>query len=207
MLPDFSYEENLHSQGYKTIIGVDEVGRGPWAGPVVACAVVMDPTNLPVGATDSKKLTAKKREALYTEIMEKCQVAIGEASVAEIDTYNIREATFMAMKRAIKKLDADADYILVDGNALPKNLPCKAEAVIKGDGKVLSISCASIVAKVYRDNMMTDLHNTHPHYAWNSNAGYGTKAHQEGLAEVGLTEHHRRSFAPIKKIMLETGEL
>lgn len=201
MKPDFSIEKAKSAQGKSTIIGVDEVGRGPWAGPVVAAAVWIDPAKIPLGATDSKKLSAKKREELAEIIMRDAKWAIGESSVEEIDEINIREATFLAMERAISNLKMDVDYIYVDGNALPKSLPCESECVIKGDSKVLSIACASIVAKVYRDKMMQDLANTHPHYAWERNAGYGTKAHQEGLAEYGVTAHHRKSFKPIKALL------
>lgn len=204
-MPDFSYEAEKMQQGYRCIIGVDEVGRGPWAGPVVAAAAWLNPQDLPLDATDSKKLTAKKREALYPIILEKAKVAIAEASVEEIDALNIREATLLAMTRAVEKLKTDhslkPDFISIDGNALPKDLPCDAEAVIKGDGNVLSISCASIVAKIYRDNLMAQLAERHPHYAWERNAGYGTKDHQIGLAQAGVTNHHRKSFKPIKELL------
>lgn len=204
-MPDFSYEQQKINEGYTCIVGVDEVGRGPWAGPVVAAAAWLNPNDLPLDATDSKKLTPKRREALYPVILEKAKVAIAEASVEEIDTLNIREATLLAMKRAVEKLETEhgikASFISVDGNALPKGLPCAAEAVVKGDGNVLSISCASIVAKVYRDELMSRLAEKHPHFGWESNAGYGTKAHKEGLAKVGVTEHHRRSFKPIKELI------
>ena len=197
-MPDFSYEHQKIDAGYRTVIGVDEVGRGPWAGPVVAAAALLNPLDIPEGLRDSKKLSSKKREVLYDIIMEKATVSIAEASVAEIDTLNIREATFLAMKRAVMGLNMQVDYIFVDGNALPKELPAPAEAIIKGDDHVLSIACASIVAKVYRDRLMADLAKAHPHYAWEKNAGYGTKAHQEGLAKAGVTKHHRRSFKPIQ---------
>lgn len=201
MLPDFSVELDLMSQGKKCIVGVDEVGRGPWAGPVVAAAVWIDPENIPQGATDSKKLSAKKRDALAEIILRDAKCSIAEASVEEIDALNIREATLLAMERAVEGLNLPVDYVYVDGNALPKNLMSPAECVIKGDSKVLSIACASIVAKVYRDKMMADLSQTYPHYAWEKNAGYGTKAHQAGLAEFGVTEHHRKSFKPIQALL------
>ena len=201
MHPDFSIEAAKIKQGYACIVGVDEVGRGPWAGPVVAAAVCVDPKKIPYGATDSKKLSQKKREALATLIMKEAKWAIGESSVEEIDAMNIREATFLAMERAIEGLKLSIDYIYVDGNALPKNLPCTAECVIKGDSKVMSIACASIIAKVYRDKMMADLAGTYPHYAWERNAGYGTKAHRDGLAIHGVTKHHRQSFKPIKAML------
>lgn len=197
--PDFSIERNKMLEGVTLPCGVDEVGRGPWAGPVVAAAVILDPENLPIGATDSKKLSAKKRAELAIFIHENAQVSIAQASVEEIDSMNIREATLLAMERAVEKLPSKADYAYVDGNAMPKNLAADAECVIKGDSKVLSIAAASIVAKEYRDNLMAKLAEEHPHYAWEKNAGYGTKAHQEGLAEHGVTDHHRRSFRPIKE--------
>ena len=209
--PDYTYERTKLSAGFTCIIGVDEVGRGPWAGPVVAAAAWLNPNDLPLDARDSKKLTAKKREALYPIIKEKAYVALGEASVEEIDALNIREATFLAMTRAIENLSETLsefniapDFIAVDGNALPKNLPCPAEYVIKGDDKVLSIACASIVAKVYRDKLMADLAEKHPHYGWESNAGYGTKLHQQGLQNVGVTAHHRKSFKPIRTLLETT---
>ena len=200
-MTDFSIEQSLTKQGYSAIAGVDEVGRGPWAGPVVACAVILDPNNLPEGATDSKKLSAKKRESLFNQIMESAQVSLGEASVEEIDTLNIRNATFLAMQRALNGLTQAPDYALIDGNALPKELPCPAQAVIKGDSASLSIACASIIAKVTRDAHMAKLHEEHPHYGWDSNAGYGTAAHQEGLAKQGVTHHHRTSFKPIAELL------
>lgn len=201
MLPDFSIEQSMMAQGKRCVVGVDEVGRGPWAGPVVAAAVWIDPNNIPYGATDSKKLSAKKREQLAEEILKVSKCSIAQASVEEVDALNIREATLLAMKRAVEGLKLDVDHIFVDGNVLPKNLPCDAEFVIKGDSKVLSIACASIVAKVFRDKMMAELANEFPHYAWEKNAGYGTKAHQEGLAEFGVTVHHRKSFKPIQLLL------
>lgn len=205
MAADFSREQVLLAQQFQHIAGVDEVGRGPWAGPVVACAVILNPTQLPHGADDSKKLSAKRREELYAQIMATAHVGLGEASVAEIDTLNIRNATFVAMQRAVAALPVVPDFLLIDGNALPPNLPCKASAVIGGDGKSLSIAAASIVAKVVRDKLMAELHDTFPHYGWNSNAGYGTAAHQAGLASHGVTPHHRTSFAPIAALLKRAG--
>lgn len=198
---DFSAEKWLmENRHVRSIAGIDEVGRGPWAGPVVAAAVILNPDDLPLDAQDSKKLTAKKREALYPLILEKAQVGIGQASVAEIDEMNILRATFLAMERAVANLPTAPDFAVIDGNKIPKNMPCASHCVVKGDGKVLSIACASIVAKVYRDKLMAELGEAHPHYGWHTNAGYGTKIHQEGLAKFGITSHHRRSFAPIAKI-------
>lgn len=198
---DFSHEYALQGAGYPRIAGVDEVGRGPWAGPVVAAAVVLDPHNLPWGANDSKKLTAKKREALHDRIWATAHVGIGEASVEEIDRHNILQATYMAMKRALAALPVLPDFALIDGNRLPASLSCPAHPVVKGDGVVLSIACASIVAKVYRDRLMGDLAKAHPHYGWEHNAGYGAPAHQQGLRTHGVTAHHRRSFKPIAELL------
>ncbi len=201
-LPDFSIEQEWLEKGASVLVGVDEVGRGPWAGPVVAAAVCLNPADLPVGATDSKKLSAKKRLLLCEEIKQKAKWCIAEASVEEIDKLNIREATLLAMTRAVEGLNLQVNHTFVDGNALPSALPSvTAECVIKGDSKVLSIACASIIAKVYRDNLMASLAADYPHFAWEKNAGYGTKAHQQGLSEFGVTPHHRKSFKPIRALL------
>ncbi len=198
---DYSYEQQKISEGYAVIAGVDEVGRGPWAGPVVAAACILDYDKLPAEVRDSKKLSAKKREALAPLIEEHMQVALGEASAEEIDTHNILQATFMAMSRAVDNLPQKPDFLFIDGNKIPPQIDIPAETVIKGDDKVASIACASIVAKVYRDKLMAKLAEIYPEYAWEKNAGYGTKAHQQGLAEYGVTEHHRKSFKPIAALM------
>lgn len=198
---DFSQEKTLMDAGYNRVAGVDEVGRGPWAGPVVAAAVVVNPLFLPKGVRDSKKLSAKQREHIATELQNQAEVGIGVATVAEIDTHNILQATYLAMQRALAALPQPVDYALIDGNRLPAGLPMPAQAVVKGDDKVLSIACASVAAKVYRDRLMAKLHQEYPHFGWDSNAGYGTKAHQLGLASQGVTPHHRTSFAPIKTLL------
>jgi ribonuclease HII len=194
-------EKELLEQGFSAVAGVDEVGRGPWAGPVVTAAVILDFANLPEGLADSKKLSPKKREKLYEKIMQTAEVSFGEASVEEIDTLNIREATLLAMTRAVEGLSSHADYVLIDGRDVPKQLETPAESIIQGDGKVLSISAASIVAKVKRDRLMAQLDEEFPGFGWAKNAGYGTAEHQAGLAEIGPTIHHRTSFAPIKKLL------
>ena len=182
------------------VAGVDEVGRGPWAGPVVAAAVVLDPAALPQGLNDSKRLSAGRRVALDAEIRATARVALGQASVDEIDTLNILRATHLAMRRAVAGLDIVPDHVLVDGNRAPA-FACPASCVVGGDGLVASIAAASIVAKVARDMLMQALDAQHPGYGWVRNMGYGTAEHAAGLARHGVTAHHRRSFAPIARII------
>ena len=195
--PNFEFE----NAAPHPVCGVDEVGRGPWAGPVMAAAVILDPTQIPEGLNDSKKLTAARRGVLFEAIMATATVSIGVASVQEIDQINILQATFLAMKRAVDALDIKPQFALIDGNKIPPGLPCKSQAIVKGDARSLSISAASIIAKVTRDRLMCDLSATYPGYGWETNMGYGTKAHQEGLAALGITPHHRVSFKPIHKIL------
>lgn len=199
-MPDFSLEQEYNGP----VCGVDEVGRGPWAGPVVTCAVILDPATFPADLAaqldDSKKLSDKKREALFDPIRENCLHCLGEATVSEIDEINILAATMLAMRRAVAGLPDRPVAALVDGNRDPK-LDMETRLVVKGDSRSLSIAAASIIAKVTRDRMMCDLAAEYPGYAWERNAGYGTKAHQEGLAALGVTPHHRRSFAPIAKLL------
>jgi len=185
------------------VCGVDEVGRGPWAGPVLAAAVILDPAQIPAGLNDSKKLTAARREALFEAISATALVAVGAASVAEIDRINILQASFLAMRRAVAGLSTPPAFALIDGNKIPPRLPCAARAIVKGDGRSLSIAAASIIAKVSRDRLMRALAATNPGYGWETNMGYGTKAHQAGLAKRGVTPHHRVSFKPIHKMLCE----
>lgn len=199
-MPDFSLELDLIRRFGTPVAGIDEVGRGPWAGPVVACAVILDPDMFPEGLEDSKKLSADRRRALFGPIMEGARVGLGQATVAEIDEMNILQATFLAMRRAVQTLPALPKALLIDGNKVPPGLPCPAEAAVRGDSRSLSIAAASIVAKVSRDELMADLDAEFPGYGWASNAGYGTKAHRAGLATLGVTPHHRRSFAPVRDI-------
>lgn len=194
--PDFSIESEYNG----IIVAIDEVGRGPWAGPVMAAAAILNPQNIPAGLNDSKKLSAAKREALYQSIMDAAQVAIGVASVEEIEQLNILQATKLAMRRAYDGLGVDATIALIDGNQPPK-LPCPTRCIVKGDSISLSIAAASIVAKVTRDRLMAELALQYPYYGWERNAGYGTKAHQDGLATHGLTPHHRKGFAPIRALI------
>ncbi|MEJ6391111.1 ribonuclease HII [Gymnodinialimonas ulvae] len=197
MKPDFSLETEIGGK----IAGIDEVGRGPWAGPVTACAVLLNPANIPDGLNDSKKLTEARRNALALQIEAAADVALGWASVEEIDALNIRQATFLAMRRAINGLSTPPDHALIDGNAIPSDLPCPATCVVKGDGRSVSIAAASIVAKVRRDTLMKELAVMHPGYGWETNMGYGTAKHTAALHDLGVTQHHRRSFAPIHKML------
>lgn len=201
MEPNFDMERHLMAQGYARIAGVDEVGRGPLAGPVTAAAVVLDPNNMPVGLNDSKKLTKKARERLYPQIMEMAEVSIAHASVEEIDALNILRASHLAMMRALQGLKDPPDYVLVDGNMLPRDLTFPAEPVIKGDGRSVSIAAASIVAKICRDCVMLSLAQQHPGYGWETNAGYGSKSHMAALQSLGVTPHHRRSFKPVHNML------
>ncbi len=201
-MPDFLREQQL-LKTYQNIAGVDEVGRGPWAGPVTACAVVLDPDNIPDGLNDSKKLTAKKREHLFEQILQTADVSIAHVSVVEIDRINILQASLLAMENAVSGLKFPADFALIDGNKAPWNLICPCETIIKGDAKSSSIAAASIVAKVTRDRMMVALSQQFPGYGWETNAGYGTKQHQEGLKALGVNAHHRRSFKPIHKMLYD----
>lgn len=190
------------------IAGFDEAGRGPWCGPVVAACVcwpeLQVPTELANTINDSKKLTAKKREALYPKIMaSNAIIGVGQASAEEIDEINILQASFLAMHRALEQVRSkgfNPIFGLIDGNRLPTwDIPC--QAIIGGDGKSLSIGAASIIAKVTRDRLMADLAKEFPAYGWERNAGYGTAEHIRALQEFGPTIHHRKSYAPIKKIL------
>ncbi len=202
-MPDYSLERAALERGHVRIAGVDEVGRGPLAGPVTAAAVILDLENIPKGLNDSKKLSPKKREAVEAEIFERAIVSIAHASVEEIDSHNILRASHIAMERAVAALDPPPDYLLIDGNLIPKGLSISAEAVVKGDGKSLSIAAASIVAKEARDRIMVDLAQQFPGYGWEKNAGYPSKQHREALLELGVTPHHRRSFKPVHKILYQ----
>lgn len=201
-IPDFSFETAALARGLSPICGVDEVGRGPLAGPVTAAAVILDPARIPPGLSDSKALTARQRETLFDQIAETAQVSIAHASVEEIDALNILRASHLAMERAVAGLGTVA-HALIDGNLLPAGLRPRAEAIIKGDAKSLSIAAASIMAKVTRDRLMVDLAQQYPGYGWQKNAGYPTKAHLQALLDLGVTPAHRRSFAPVHKILYQ----
>ena len=208
--PDFSQEKLLAREidvgiraGTQPLIcGVDEVGRGPLAGPVVAAAVILDPFRVPVGLDDSKKLSARKREALFETVQTAAlAISIAEASVEEIDQINILQASLLAMRRAVAGLSCRPDGALVDGNRDPNFGDLPTRTLIKGDGRSLSIAAASIVAKVFRDQLMAKLGENHPEYDWAQNAGYGVAKHRRALELVGVSPHHRKSFAPIRKIL------
>jgi ribonuclease HII len=193
--PDFAFEYERLALGMRWVAGVDEVGRGPLAGPVGVAAVILDPDNIPEGLNDSKALTAERRIVLSQNILDSALgVAIAFGSVAEIDEFNIRGATLRAMARVLGALALRPDFALIDGRDVPEGLTCPARAVVGGDALCLSIAAASIVAKVARDALMTRLGGRHPEYGFASNAGYGTPAHILALARFGPTPHHRRSF-------------
>lgn len=200
-MPSFSHELRVLARVTGLVAGVDEAGRGPLAGPVVAAAVIFEQKCIPRGLDDSKKLSADAREKLFEKIMARAiAVGVGEASVDEIDLVNIRQATHLAMARAVRALTPAPVFALVDGNDAPA-LPCPCDTIIGGDGISVSIAAASIIAKVTRDRMMRVLHEQHPVYAWDRNKGYGTEDHLHALAVHGCTPHHRRSFAPIHNIL------
>jgi ribonuclease HII len=179
------------------VAGVDEAGRGPWAGPVVAAAVVLDRGRVPPGLDDSKRLSQAARARLFAVLQGAAIIGVGQASVAEIDALNIFQATMLAMTRAVAALGCEVDHVLVDGNRLPK-WRWPATAIVGGDGQSASIAAASIVAKVTRDRIMAALDSECPGYGWAANKGYGTAEHARGLAALGVSIHHRRSFAPVR---------
>ncbi len=199
-MPDFE----LEAQAGGIVCGVDEAGRGPWAGPVVAGAVILDIAalshDLRIGLDDSKKLKAAERQRLFEILKTEATFGVGIAEVGEIDSLNILQATLSAMARAVADLGMIPDLALIDGNKAPA-LPCPARTVIRGDAKSLSIAAASIVAKVTRDGIMAELGRAHPGYGWDHNAGYGTPEHQAALERLGVTAQHRKSFKPIRKIL------
>lgn len=211
--PSFDLEERLGLGPTGRVAGADEAGRGAWVGPVVAAAVILDPARtadgipagIPAGINDSKKLSARRRAALYDEIMGAAEagaadVGVGAASPAEIDATNILAASFLAMRRAIAALARPPHHVLVDGNQDP-GLGLPTSCVVRGDGISLSIAAASIIAKVTRDRIMAEAAQKYPDYGWERNAGYGTAHHRRALELVGITPLHRKSFAPIHKII------
>lgn len=194
--PDFSLEISC---GYDCVAGVDEAGRGPLCGPVVAAAVVFPrwDVEIPVVIRDSKQMTAKQRAAAHGWIKENCIWAVGQCSPAEIDELNILQASMLAMKRAVEKLQSVPQYCLVDGNKLPNDLV--GMPVVRGDARSLSVAAASIIAKETRDEIMADLALQYPQYNWDKNAGYPTKSHLQAIEKYGINQHYRKSFRPIKE--------
>jgi ribonuclease HII len=203
IVPDLHYENAAGRNRGRVICGVDEVGRGPLAGPVLAAAAIIPAKGLPAALAgrinDSKKLTAKQREALFPDLITFCVYAVAEASVAEIDQLNILQASLLAMQRAVAGLTSPPDVALIDGNRCPV-LPMPAQAIVRGDGQSLSIAVAAIIAKVTRDRLMQKLAATYPHYGWERNSGYGTAQHLVALRTYGATPWHRDSFAPVRAI-------
>ena len=199
-MPNFQFED----QSFSPVAGFDEAGRGPWAGPVVAGAVILPrnamPASLAAGLDDSKKIKKEKREELFANLRAIADIGIGIASPAEIDKLNILQATMLAMQRAVDGLTIAPKSALIDGNRAP-NLPFAVKTIVKGDGQSLSIAAASIVAKVTRDRIMVDLSNKYPEYGGDRNAGYGTKEHHNALLQFGVTPEHRQTFAPIRNLL------
>ncbi|MGN0828706.1 MAG: ribonuclease HII [Akkermansia sp.] len=201
--PDDAEERAARAAGYACVCGIDEAGRGPLAGPVVAAAVVLPPGLALPGLNDSKKLTARRREALYTQLREdeRVLIGVGMATAAEIDRLNILRATHAAMARAVLSLPSAPDFCLIDGLPVPQ-FPLPQRALVKGDARCLSIAAASIVAKVTRDRLMQDLAQQYPGYGFEKHAGYGTAAHLAALRRLGPCPEHRRSFAPVAQLLL-----
>ncbi len=196
-----------------SVAGVDEAGRGPWAGPVVAAAAILSDESGAIlraaGVDDSKALSKTKRQRCFDIICEQqdrgtLSFALASADPAEIDEHNILGATMRAMTRAVTALPGTPNRVLIDGNRMPPDLPCPGETIVGGDAKILSIAAASILAKITRDRLMAALAELHPGYGWERNAGYGTAEHRQGLESLGVTIHHRRSFAPIREILERT---
>jgi ribonuclease HII len=206
-LPTFDLEAELMDDLHGPIVGIDEAGRGPWAGPVVVAAVILNPDRIPEDLNDSKVLTAEVREDRYAEIMATSCVAIAIGHVRRIDRDNILQATLWGMRAAYRGLQAPAAMTLIDGNIVPKRFPCKARALVGGDGRSVSIAAASIVAKVTRDRLMVKLAKRYRRYGWEQNKGYGTPEHARAIKKHGVCTHHRRSFGPIELALqlLNTG--
>ena len=199
LAPDFAHEEEAIRSGLFPVAGTDEAGRGPLAGPVVAAAVILDPQQIPAGLNDSKKLSKKRREAIYDEILKTAEVSIATSSPRLIDEMNILQASLDAMRRAVSGLTSAPKLVLVDGRDVPKGLPCKGSALIKGDARSVSIAAASIVAKVTRDRMMERAGILYPAYGFAGHAGYGTAAHLAAINEHGPCPLHRMSFRPLRQ--------
>ncbi|WP_298969563.1 ribonuclease HII [uncultured Roseobacter sp.] len=207
MGPDFEMEKAAMAAGKARVAGVDEVGRGPLAGPVTAAAVVLDPACIPEGLNDSKQLSIKKRIYLADLLKDCAEISIAHASVEEIEQHNILRASHIAMCRALAGLPHPPDHVLIDGSMIPHGLNVSAQPVVKGDTRCLSISAASIVAKICRDRLMVDLAQQHPGYGWETNMGYGSKSHMSALQNLGPTPHHRRTFKPVHNMLYQDKNL
>lgn len=204
--PDMQYEKNALAEGHSRVCGIDEAGRGPLAGPVVAAAVILPPDFELPGLTDSKQLSVRKRESLFEQLMQSPDVlkGIAQATVEEIDRLNILRATHLAMARAAQSICPSPDFCLIDGLPVP-GFPIDSRSIVKGDAHCLSIAAASVLAKVTRDRIMRELHEQFPQYGWDHNAGYGTAQHVRAIEKYGITPHHRRSFAPVAQATLPLG--
>jgi ribonuclease HII len=199
-VPDFCREDRLAREGLWPIAGIDEVGRGCLAGPVAAAAVILEPSDLPEGLNDSKRLRAATREEVYEEILGRAlAVSVAFVSAAEIDRINIRQASLTAMRRALAALAVAPRYVLIDGNDLPRDLVCPGETIVKGDASSASIAAASIVAKVARDRLMARLCRSHPAYGFSRHVGYATQEHLAALSKHGPSPYHRLSFSPLRQ--------
>jgi len=201
--PSDRYERRAKRKGAKLVAGVDEAGRGPLAGPVVAAAVIFETRRYPNGIDDSKRLTPLARARLYDQIVAKAIVSVCVASRARIDRMNILRASLWAMSRAVRGLSRAPDHVMVDGNMLPPDMACRCEAIVDGDALSISIAAASIVAKVTRDRLMVEVGKAFPNYGFGSHVGYSTPEHFAALREFGPCPHHRRSFAPVMAQQLE----
>jgi ribonuclease HII len=206
-LPSFDFEAEAMGKYRGAVAGIDEAGRGPWAGPVVVAAVILNPDRIPEGLNDSKLLTPQAREDRYAEIIATSIVSIVIGHVRRIDRDNILQASLWGMRAAYRGLGVPAGSALIDGNIIPRRFPCPARALVGGDGLSLSVAAASIVAKVTRDRLMVKLARRYRRYGWESNKGYGTQEHARAIEKHGVCTHHRRSFSPIERALrlLETG--
>ena len=198
--PNFSFERIAMKRGLSMVCGIDEAGRGPWAGPVVAAAVILNPKSIPKGLNDSKKLRPETREELFEPICVSSQFGIGIVDVETIDSINILQATYLARQRAVAALNCEPHLALIDGNGSPQ-FSFEVQTIIEGDGKSLSIAAASILAKVTRDRMMIELDQHFPHYGFAAHKGYGTSFHAAALSKFGPVAAHRKSFKPVAALL------
>jgi ribonuclease HII len=198
-IPDYRFEQHAMQNGFPVVAGLDEAGRGPLAGPVVAVAVILDPECIPEGLDDSKALSKARRELLFEAILASSLVAVASASAREIEATDIRAASLAAMRRALCALPVKPHYALVDGRDIPPGLDCAARSLVKGDARSLSIAAASIIAKVTRDSMMTRAVVVYPQYGFETHMGYGAKRHLQAIAEHGPCPLHRMTFRPMRK--------